>query len=163
MKRKVTNLSVSAAVSGLFMLAAVQTAYADADLDKRVEDPNQWATQTGNYFSQHNSTLNQITKSNVKNVHPAWSFSTGVLNGHEGAPLVIGDMMYIHSAFPNNTYAVNLNDTGKIVWSHKPKQDASTKGVMCCDIVDRGVAYGAGQIVKKQADGKLLALDAKNR
>ena len=135
--------------------------FADADLDKRVQDPNQWATQTGAYNSQHNSTLTQINKNNVKNVKAAWSFSTGVLNGHEGAPLVIGDMMYIHSAFPNNTYAVNLNDPGKIVWSHKPKQDASTKAVMCCDIVDRGVAYGAGQIVKKQADGHLLALDAK--
>jgi methanol dehydrogenase (cytochrome c) subunit 1 len=73
---------------------------------------------------------------------------------------VIGDMMYIHSSFPNDTFAVNLNDPNKIVWSHKPKQDASVKAVMCCDIVDRGVAYGAGQIIKKQADGHLLALDA---
>lgn len=161
MKRKVANVSVSAAIGGLLVLAAVQTAFADEDLTKRVNDPNQWATQTGGYNSQHNSTLDQINKNNVKNVKAAWSFSTGVLHGHEGAPLVIGDMMYIHSAFPNNTFAVNLNDPGKIVWSHKPKQDASTKAVMCCDIVDRGVAYGAGQIVKKQADGHLLALDAK--
>ena len=54
MKRKVTNINVSAAISGLFMLAAVGTAFADADLDKRVQDPNQWATQTGGYNSQHN-------------------------------------------------------------------------------------------------------------
>jgi len=148
--RKMTNLDVSAAIGGICMLAAVQTAFADADLDKRVQDPNQWATQTGGYNSQHNSNLNQINTSNVKNVKAAWSFSTGVLHGHEGAPLVIGDMMYVHSAFPNNTYAINLNDPGKIVWSHKPKQDASTKAVMCCDIVDRGVAYGAGQIVKNR-------------
>ncbi|HCU84640.1 MAG TPA: PQQ-dependent dehydrogenase, methanol/ethanol family, partial [Methylophilus sp.] len=159
---KVTSSSaiLGALVGGLFASFS-GLAMADADLDKQVNTPGAWPIATGGYYSQHNSPLAQINKSNVKNVKAAWSFSTGVLNGHEGAPLVIGDMMYIHSAFPNNTYALNLNDPGKIVWQHKPKQDASTKAVMCCDVVDRGLAYGAGQIIKKQANGHLLALDAK--
>ena len=36
----------------------------------------------------------------------AWTFSTGVLRGHEGAPLVIGDMMYLATPFPNIVYAL---------------------------------------------------------
>ena len=30
--------------------------------------------------------------------------STGVLRGHEGSPLVIGDTLYVHTPFPNNVY-----------------------------------------------------------
>jgi methanol dehydrogenase (cytochrome c) subunit 1 len=161
MNRRLSVLGVGVAATGLAMLASIHTAQADPALDKALNTEGNWPVQTGGYYSQHNSPLAQINKSNVKNVKPAWTFSTGVLNGHEGAPLVVGDMIYIHSAFPNNTYAINLNDPGKIVWQHKPKQDASVKAVMCCDVVDRGLAYGDGQIVKKQANGHLLALDAK--
>src|SRR3989449_11592726 len=50
---------------------------------------------------QRYSPLTQINKANVKNLKAAWTFSTGVLNGHEGNPLVIGTVMYVHSAFPN--------------------------------------------------------------
>jgi glucose dehydrogenase len=50
----------------------------------------------GNYASQRYSALDQINASNVKNLQVAWTFSTGVLRGHEGGPLVIGDVMYIH-------------------------------------------------------------------
>jgi len=161
MKRRIANASVSAAIGGLMVMATMQVAHANEELIKLGQDPNQWAMQTGSYSGQHNSELSQINRSNVKNMKAAWSFSTGVLNGHEGAPLVIGDMMYIHSAFPNNTYAVNLNDPGVIVWQHKPKQDASVKAVACCDVVNRGLAYGAGQIIKTQLNGHIAALDAK--
>ena len=161
MKRRLSKVGFGAVAGSLAMLAAMNTAHADAVLDKALNTEGNWPVQTGGYYSQHNSPLAQINKSNVKNVKAAWTFSTGVLNGHEGAPLVVGDMIYIHSAFPNNTYAINLNDPGKIVWQHKPKQDASVKAVMCCDVVDRGLAYGDGQIIKKQANGHLLALDAK--
>src|SRR5260370_29051228 len=34
-------------------------------------------------------------------------------------------------------------------------------GVMCCDTVNRGVAYGDGKIFLHQADTTLVALDAK--
>src|SRR5438034_891914 len=54
---------------------------------------------------QRYSPLTQINKANVKSLKAAWSFSTGVLNGHEGNPLVIGNVMYVHSAFPNIVFA----------------------------------------------------------
>ncbi len=162
MKGRVTNVGIGAAVGSLLVLATMQGAQANSDLQNLTKNADNWALQTGNFTGQHNSTLNQINKNNVKNLKAAWSFSTGVLHGHEGAPLVIGDMMYIHSAFPNNTFAVNLNDPGVIAWQHKPKQVASVKAVACCDIVNRGLAYGDGKIIKTQLDGKLVALDAKS-
>ena len=67
--------------------------------------------------------LNQITRDNVKNLKVAWTFSTGVLRGHEGSPLVVGSIMYVHTPFPNIVYALDLNEDGKILWKYEPKQD----------------------------------------
>src|ERR1044071_6881730 len=103
--------------------------------------------------------LNQVNASNVSKLQVAWTMSTGVLRGHEGSPLVIGDTMYIHTPFPNNVFAVNLKDqTSK--WKYEPKQDVSVIPVMCCDTVNRGLAYGDGKIFLQQADTTLVALDA---
>ena len=83
-------------------------ASANEELIKLSKDSNQWVMQNGNYASQRYSELNQINKDNAKNLRPMWTFSTGVLRGHEGGPLVIGDVMYVHTAFPNNVFALNL-------------------------------------------------------
>ena len=104
---------------------------------------------------------NQITAANVGKLQVAWTFSTGVLRGHEGAPLVIGDVMYVHAPFPNTVFALDLNNDGKILWKYEPKQDPNVIPVMCCDTVNRGVAYGDGKIFLHQADTTLVALDAK--
>ena len=75
------------------------------------------------------------------NLQVAWTFSTGVLRGHEGGPTVIGSTMYVHTPFPNKVYSINLEDQ-TINWMYEPKQDPSTIPVMCCDTVYRGLAYG---------------------
>jgi glucose dehydrogenase len=58
-------------------------------------------------------------------------------------------------------YALDLKDDGKIVWKYEPKQDPNVIPVMCCDTVNRGVAYADGKIFLHQADTTLVALDAK--
>jgi len=137
------------------------SAYADPNLQKMMDDPNQWVIQTGDYKNQRYSKLDQITKDNVKDLQVAWTFSTGVLRGHEGSPLVIGDVMYVHTPFPNIVYALDLKNDGKIIWKYEPKQDPNVIPVMCCDTVNRGVAYADGKIILHQADTKVVALDAK--
>jgi alcohol dehydrogenase (cytochrome c) len=137
------------------------TAMANDELLKLQKDPNQWVMPTGDYANQRYSTLAQITKDNVKNLRPVWTFSTGVLRGHEGAPLVIGNVMYVHTPFPNYVYALDLNNSGRIIWKYEPKQDPSVIPVMCCDTVNRGVAYADGKIILNQADAHVVALDAK--
>ena len=126
-----------------------------------VGDSKNWAIQTGDYANHRYSELDQINKSNVKDLQVAWTFSTGVLRGHEGAPLVIGDMMYVHTPFPNNVFALDLAQDGKIVWRYEPRQNPDVIGVMCCDTVNRGLAYADDTIFLHQADTTLVALDAK--
>jgi len=135
---------------------------ANDDVLKQTSNPNQWVLQTGDYFNQRYSKLDQINKDNVKNLKVAWTFSTGVLRGHEGSPIVIGDTMYVHTPFPNIVYALDLNNEGRIIWKYEPKQDPSVIPVMCCDTVNRGLAYADGKIFLHQADTTVVALDAKN-
>jgi lanthanide-dependent methanol dehydrogenase len=136
-------------------------ATANDGLLKMSQDPNQWVIPTGDYANTRYSKLDQINASNAGRIAPAWTFSTGVLRGHEGGPLVIGDVMYVHTPFPNIVYALDLNNDGKILWKYEPKQDPNVIPVMCCDTVHRGVAYADGQILLHQADTTLVALDAK--
>jgi lanthanide-dependent methanol dehydrogenase len=136
------------------------SALADADLDAKMADPANWASQAGDNANHRHSVLKQITGDNVNKLQVAWTMSTGVLRGHEGSPLVIGDTMYIHTPFPNNVYAVSLKDQ-TFRWKYEPKQDADVVPVMCCDTVNRGLAYGDGKIFLQQADTTLVALDAK--
>ncbi len=146
------------------LLATVAGAPANAneELLKLQQDSKQWVMPTGNYSNHRYSALSQITASNVNKLTPAWTFSTGVLRGHEGAPLVIGDVMYLHAPFPNTVFALDLNNDGKILWKYEPKQDPNVIPVMCCDTVNRGVSYGDGKLFLHQADTTLVALDAKN-
>ncbi|MEB0135299.1 methanol/ethanol family PQQ-dependent dehydrogenase [Actimicrobium sp. CCC2.4] len=141
-------------------LAVSNSALADEQLNKAMASPKNWATQAGDNANRRYSELNQITSANVKELQVAWTFSTGVLRGHEGGPLVIGDTMYVHSPFPNKVYAINLEDQS-MRWKYEPRQDAGVIPVMCCDTVNRGVAYGDGKIILQQADTTMVALDAK--
>ncbi|MET3354750.1 lanthanide-dependent methanol dehydrogenase XoxF5 [Xanthobacter autotrophicus] len=148
--------------------AAVVTAFAGAparandSVLKLTQDPNQWALQTGDYANTRYSKLKQITADNVGKLQVSWTFSTGVLRGHEGSPLVVGDVMYVHTPFPNIVYALDLKNEGKIIWKYEPKQDPNVIPVMCCDTVNRGLAYADGKVFLHQADTKVVALDAQN-
>lgn len=147
--------------AGVLTVAVAGTALANEELMTLASDAKNWAMPTGDYANQRYSKLNQITKENVKDLQVKWTFSTGVLRGHEGGPLVIGDVMYVHAPFPNTVYALDLNNDGKILWKYEPKQDPNVISIMCCDTVNRGVAYGDGKIILNQADTTVVALDAK--
>lgn len=140
-------------------LAVPGLAFANADVAKLISNPNNWAHPQGNFQNQRYSTLKQIDTTNVGKMKVAWTFSTGVLRGHEGGPLVIGDTLFIHSAFPNKVFAINLSDQ-TIRWKYTPVQDPSVIPVMCCDTVNRGLSYAEGKIFLQQADTTLVALDA---
>ncbi len=125
------------------------------------KDARQWVSPTGNYANHRYSELDQITNENVGNLQVAWTFSTGVLRGHEGNPLVVDGVMYVHSPFPNKVMALDLNNDGAILWTYEPRQNPDVIPVMCCDTVNRGPAYAEGTIFLHQADTTLVALDAK--
>jgi PQQ-dependent dehydrogenase (methanol/ethanol family) len=149
-------------VSGVIaaLLASSGAALANNSVLTGTKNPNDWVIQTGDYANQRYSKLNQINRDNVDDLQVAWTFSTGVLRGHEGSPLVIGDTMYVHTPFPNIVYALDLNNNGAIKWKYEPKQDPDVIPVMCCDTVNRGLAFANGMVFLHQADTTVVALDA---
>ena len=76
---------------------AASSALASDELVKMSQDAKQWVMPAGDYANTRYSKLNQINASNVGKLQVAWTFSTGVLRGHEGGPLIIGNMMYVHA------------------------------------------------------------------
>ena len=141
------------------LLAVPGVVGANADLEKLIADPKNHAMQAGDMYNQRYSKLTQINAKNVGKMHVAWMFSTGVLRGHEGSPLVLNGTMYVHTPFPNKVFAIDV-ETQKIKWRYEPKQDAAVIPQMCCDTVYRGLAYAENKIFLQQADTMLVALDA---
>ncbi len=168
MTRLFSSVSLCAVTLALAAGSAAVSSQALAN-DKLVElakSDDNWPMTGKNYDANNYSPQKQINKANVKQLRPAWSFSTGVLSGHEGTPLVVNNVMYIHSPYPNTTFAVGLDDPGHILWQHKPKQNPTARAVACCDVVNRGLAYWPGDgktpalILKTQLDGLIVALNA---
>lgn len=155
------------AATALATSGAIYSSSASESLDKMSQNNAEWVMQSGDYHNTRYSTLDQITKDNVKDLQVKWSFSTGVLRGHEGGPLIIDNVMYLHTPFPNNVIALDLNNDGKIIWKHEPRQDANVIPIMCCDTVNRGPAYAPADgdrpalIIMNQADTTVVALNAK--
>ena len=158
---RVTRFTSWAVVAGLAVGAASVSAQ---DLQTMSKNANQWVMTGRTYDLQRYSPLDQINTSNVKNLHVAWTMSTGTLRGHEGNPLVVGSTMYVHSSFPNKVYALDLTKPGAPqIWQFTPEQSTDAIAIACCDVVNRGLAYDpkTNRLFIELLAGDVLALDAK--
>src|SRR5689334_8246049 len=80
---------------------AVGSAIAATDPAALQNDDGQWTMPAKDYASTRFSGLNEINTGNVGQLGVAWTFSTGMVSGHEAAPLVVGSTMYVVTPFPN--------------------------------------------------------------
>jgi PQQ-dependent dehydrogenase (methanol/ethanol family) len=125
------------------------------------QDDGQWVMPAKNYASTRFSGLTEINTANVSRLGVAWTFSTGMVSGHEAPPLVVGSTMYLVTPFPNILYAFDLTKPGApLKWSYDPKPLGASKGVACCDLVNRGAAYANGSVFFNTLDGRTIAVDA---
>jgi lanthanide-dependent methanol dehydrogenase len=126
-------------------------------------DDGQWLMPAKNFASTRFSSLAQITVSNVAQLRPAFSFSTGLVRGHEAAPIVAENTMFIVGPYPNPVFALDLTKPGApLKWKFEPKPDASAQGVACCDTVNRGAVYSDGRLFFNTLDNHTIALDARS-
>jgi lanthanide-dependent methanol dehydrogenase len=111
------------------------------------------------------SPLDRISTANVGELRPVWSFSTGALGAHEGNPLVVDGMMYVHTPFPNAVHALDLSRPGAPLawsWSVPAATARLTVPAGCCDTGSRGLAWHpAGRLYVPLFHGELAALDAR--
>ncbi len=125
-------------------------------------DPaGEWRSQARDFANTRYSTLNQINLDNVKRLRVAWTFSDGAAYGHEGAPLVVGSMMYVVAPFPDVAYALDLSKPGApIKWTFSPDPSPLAIGKACCDATIRGWAYANGKLIYNLLDDHTVAVDA---
>jgi lanthanide-dependent methanol dehydrogenase len=129
-------------------------------IDPGTPDDGQWTAAAKDPANTRYSRLAQITAANVATLTLAWSFDTGSRHGHEGAPLVVGDTLYVITPFPNRLIALDLAHKGAVKWRYEPPVERAAAGVACCDLVNRGGAYAHGKIYYATLDGHALAVDA---
>jgi len=108
------------------------------------KEPQNWLMVNKDYSSHRYSELDQINKSNVKNLHVAFTVALGgsqgvgtaPLGGHQSTPLVDDGWMYAVDAF-GAVYKIDVRDPtkAKIAWVMDPGVDkadvwlASNRGV----------------------------------
>ena len=124
-------------------------------------DDGEWRLAGRDPANTRYSGLDQVNAGNVKDLKLAFSFSTGVVRGHEAAPIVAGGTMYVVTPYPNVLYALDLTKPGAPVkWKVEPKPEASAQGVACCDVVNRVAAYADGRVFFNTLDNQTIAVDA---
>jgi glucose dehydrogenase len=142
----------------------VGAAQAAGDLQSLSQDPKQWPMAPRDYANTRYSALNEINAENVGQLSLAWSFSLGADRGQEAAPLVIDGTMYVVGPYwgvhPNQVFALYAA-TGDVKWSYAPKPNPAAKGVACCDVITRGLAYDNGKVFLATLDNYLVSIDAK--
>lgn len=171
-----TSSEIRASIATLALLAALPLSFPAlaegpanaqappaADLQKLVADSKNWPMAPRDYANTRYSALDEINTSNVHELKLAWSFSVGPSRGQEAAPLVVDGTLYVVAPYdgpkPNQVFALDAA-AGTLKWSYAPKPDPAAKGVACCDVVNRGLAYSDGRIFLNTLDNHTVALDA---
>ncbi len=126
------------------------------------DPPGEWRRQARDYANTRYSPLDQVNARNVGRLKVAWSFADGIPYGHEAAPLVVGDTMFIVTPYPNVAYALDLSRPGApIKWVYEPHPAPISVGKACCDAVNRGPTYADGKLIYNLLDAETVALDAR--
>jgi lanthanide-dependent methanol dehydrogenase len=120
-----------------------------------------WPMPAKDYANTRYADLVDITPANAGSLRLAFTFSTGVLRGHEAAPIVVNGTMYIVTPYPNRVHALDLTKPGAPAkWTFEPKPLAASQGEACCDVVNRGATYADGRVYFNTLDNQTIALDA---
>jgi alcohol dehydrogenase (cytochrome c) len=119
-------------------------------------EPGNWMLYRRTYDGQGYSPLDQINASNVKELVPVWTFSTGVTEGHEAPPIVNNGVMFV--ATPQNQVIALDAKTGEQMWLYKRKMP---EDLFQLHPTSRGVALWQDKVYLATTDDHLVALDAK--
>lgn len=123
----------------------------------------EWRLPNGDPGATRYSALHALTAENVGELKPVITIPTGIPNGHEGAPLVVDDTLYMVTPYPNLLIAIDLTQPGgAIKWKFNPMANPRAVGVACCDVVNRGAVYVDGKIVFNTLDAYTVAVDAES-
>jgi alcohol dehydrogenase (cytochrome c) len=146
---------IRAAVATALLAGSMMPALADSAPAAGTE----WTTAGGTPQGTRYSSLADINATNAGSLIEEFSFKTGVKGSHMGEPLVVGNILYAVTPFPNRLIAYKLTD-GSTKWTYAPNVNRYAKGANCCGGINRGAAYADGKIVFPLLDNTVVAVDA---
>ena len=135
---------------------AVVSSYTEVT-DERLLNPeaHNWLSYRGTLDGWGFSKLDEIDDGNVQKLEPVWSFSTGVLGGHESPPIVNNGSMFVTT--PGNlVYAINAA-SGDLLWRY---QHDLPEAYIAFHRTNRGVALYGDKVFTATLDARVVALDA---
>ena len=119
-------------------------------------EPQNWLMYRRTYDGQGYSPLNQVTADNVRDLVPAWTISTGLIEGHQAPPIVNNGVMFIST--PQAQILALDAKSGELLWRYKhPLPEDLTQ----LHPTNRGVALLGDKLYVATVDDYLIALDAK--
>src|SRR5512133_1830733 len=143
---KVVRIAILALCTALIAVGSAAAGPAQAPPSPAGAD---WSSHGGDLFNQRYSALDQINKTNVKDLKGAWFFHIDYgeqASSFESTPIVIGGVMYVTSGRAD-VWALDAK-TGTKKWEYHP--DLTNLGEpdvkVCCGVVNRGVAVGSGKV-----------------
>jgi len=104
------------------------------------------------------SALSDIDTANIDELGLDWYFDYPTQRGLEATPLVIDGVIYTTASW-SMVFAHDAR-SGELLWFHDPQVPRDWAVHLCCDVVNRGVAYQDGTVISGTLDGRLIALDA---
>jgi alcohol dehydrogenase (cytochrome c) len=119
--------------------------------------PAEWLTYAGDYSGHRHTTLNSITKENVRNLRVEWVAqlrSSGP--PFEASPIVHGRWIYV-SEPPEGVVAFDA-DSGELLWRFRRPVPPGIS--LCCGPRNRGVAILNDAIVFQTLDAHVVSVDA---
>ena len=154
-------LLAGAALAGLVGSAAPGLAQVKAYsevTEQRLQnpEPRNWLMYRGTYDGQGYSALDKINASNVADLVPVWTFSTGVIEGHQSPPIVNDGVMFITT--PQAQVIALDAKSGEQIWRYKRQLPEDLTQL---HPTNRGVALLGDRLYVATVDNFLVALDAK--
>jgi PQQ-dependent dehydrogenase (methanol/ethanol family) len=132
-----------------------------ADTQKNLDWPNHGNDLHNTRFQN----VDQINRSNVKQLRPAWVFHTGVLDPLaelQVSPIVVNGRMFVTDGH-DHVFALDAA-TGKLIWAYRPIETDDMppidQMIVCCGRNNKGVAVADGKVIYGRLDNVVVALDA---
>lgn len=155
MKRLVRGAVVLVLTGATAVVVHAQVTY--ERLVNAADEPHNWLTYSGGYFSQRYSLLTQITRDNVGDLELKWILQNQVFGPWQATPLVVDGIMYLTER-PNDVVALDAK-TGRVFWIYR--HTVSPEARVCCGSNNRGLAILGETLYLATLDARLVAIDAR--
>ncbi|MDX1383467.1 MAG: PQQ-binding-like beta-propeller repeat protein, partial [Thermoanaerobaculia bacterium] len=119
-------------------------------------EPGNWLTYRRTYDGWGYSPLTQIDASNVASLAPAWTFATGVNEGHQAPPIVNDGIMLVTT--PGARVLALDARRGELLWRYRRELPEDLQQM---HPTNRGVALWGDRVYVATVDAFLVALDAR--